>query len=407
MGRAAVLASSEGGTVLMDYGVNFSDSDLPQLPEHVRPSEIDAILVTHAHLDHVGAVPYLYTSGSHPLLVMNRLTKAVAEVLIKDFIKISGYYLPFDEGDWFRAVESVRYLEVSEEAEIGGLHVKSVRSGHIPGSQAYVVDLGSVRIAYTGDVNTVDTRLVRGYDTTVASADVLVIEGTYADADHPDRDTVEEGFVRAVEEVVERGGNVLVPCFSLSRSQEILSLLYERFSGGNVYYDGMIRTLNSILISYPEYINNYELLLRAVREFEEVRSADQRRRVVRGEGNVIVASAGMLKGGPAVYYLKKMYDDPRNAIFLVSYQAPSTPGRRILEEGSLEELGPIRARVEWFDFSSHAGFSGLLRVVESFRGLRAVMIVHTGEQAYRLAEELRDRYEVYVPKSGDAVEVEV
>ncbi len=407
MGRAAVLVSSGNRAVLMDYGVNFSESDTPQLPEHVRPSEVDAVLITHAHLDHVGAVPYLYTSSPHPLLVMNRLTKAVAEVLIKDFVKISGYYLPFDESDWFRSVESVRYLEVGEEAEFGDLRVRSAHSGHIPGSQAYVVDLGSARVAYTGDVNTVETRLVRGYDTTATiSADVLVVEGTYADVDHPDRREVEKEFVEAVEEVVGRGGNVLVPCFSLGRSQEILSLLYERFSGGDVYYDGMIRTLNSVLVSYPEYINRFELLLRAVREFREVRSADQRRRIVRGEGNVVVASAGMLKGGPAVYYLKKMYDDPGNAVYLVSYQAPSTPGRRILEEGSLEELGPVRARVEWFDFSSHAGFSELLKVVKSFRDLKAVVVVHTGEQAYRLSEELRERYEVYVPRTGDSIEVE-
>lgn len=407
VGRAAVAVSADGRTLLMDYGVNFAENDTPQLPEHIRPSDVNAIAITHAHLDHVGAVPYLYTTSSHPALVMNRLTKAVSEVLIKDFIKISGYYLPFDESDWLRAVESIRYVEIGEEVDLGGIHLKSINSGHIPGSQTYVADLGSIRVAYTGDVNTLDTRLVKGYDTTGAKADVLIIEGTYADVDHPDRDIVEKEFVDSVKEVVGSGGNVLVPCFSLGRAQEILSLLYERFSEGRVYYDGMVRLLNGILVSYPEYINDYELLLRATREFEEVKSAGQRRRIVKSEGNVIVASAGMLKGGPAVYYLKKMYDNPRNAVFLVSYQAPSTPGRRILEHGSLEELGPIRARVEWFDFSSHAGFSGLLKVVRSFEDLKAVIIVHTGEQAYALYEELRQHYDVYVPRNGSAVEIEV
>ncbi|MEM4435117.1 MAG: MBL fold metallo-hydrolase RNA specificity domain-containing protein, partial [Sulfolobales archaeon] len=106
-------------------------------------------------------------------------------------------------------------------------------------------------------------------------------------------------------------------------------------------------------------------------------------------------------------YLKKMYDNPRNAVFLVSYQAPSTPGRKILEYGFLEELGPIRARVEWFDFSSHAGFSGLLEIVESFKDLKAVVIVHTGEQAFTLYEELKQYYDVYVPKTGSTIEIEV
>jgi putative mRNA 3-end processing factor len=408
VGRAAVVLSSEGRKVLMDYGVNFSEDDLPQLPEHVRPSGLDAIVVTHAHLDHVGAVPYLYSSEARPPLVMNRLTKAVSEVLIKDFIKISGYYLPFDESDWLRAVENIRYLETGDKAEIGGVTIESINAGHIPGSQAYIIDFGSARIAYTGDLNTIDTRLVRGYDANGVKADVVVIEGTYADVDHPSRDAVEEDFIRAVEEVVSAGGNVLVPCFSLGRAQEILSLLYERFSGGEVFYDGMVRTINNILISYPEYINKYETLLRAVKEFREVRSASERKKIVKGEGNVVVASAGMLKGGPALYYLKKLYDDPKNAIFLVSYQAPLTPGRRILEGGALEDLGPVRARVEWYDFSSHTGFSGLLKVIDSFVGLKAVLIVHTTEKSYAtLAEAIRERYDVYVPRTGESLDLEV
>ncbi len=408
VGRAAVVLSSEGGKVLMDYGVNFSEDDLPQLPGHVRPSELDAIVVTHAHLDHVGAVPYLYSSEARPPLVMNRLTKAVSEVLIKDFVKISGYYLPFDESDWLRAVESIRYLEIGERAEIGEVVVESINAGHIPGSQVYVVDFGSVRVAYTGDVNTIDTRLVRGYNANGVKADILIIEGTYADIDHPSRESVEKDFIEAVEEVVDAGGNVLVPCFSLGRAQEILSLLYERFSGGDVFYDGMVRTINNILISYPEYINKYETLLSAVKEFREVKSASERKKIVKGEGNVIVASAGMLKGGPALYYLKKLYDNPRNAVFLVSYQAPLTPGRRILEMGVLEDLGPVRARVEWYDFSSHTGFSGLLKVIDSFVDLKAVVIVHTTEKSYSaLAEVIREKYDVYVPRSGESLELEI
>ncbi|MCC6047084.1 MAG: MBL fold metallo-hydrolase [Desulfurococcaceae archaeon] len=405
VGRTAIAVSSGGRTVLLDYGVNFSESDAPQLPEHVRPSELSLVAVTHAHLDHVGAVPLLYTSRAQPVLIMNRPTKAFSEVLIKDFIKVSGYYLPFDEVDWYRAVEFVRYVETGEEVEVEGVTLRTFNAGHIPGSQAYLLDLGDFRVAYTGDVNTVDTRLVRGYDSYGLKADVLIIEGTYADVDHPDREEVERDFIESVREVVESGGNVLVPSFSLGRAQEVLTLLYERFSGGTVYYDGMVRTINSILVSYPEYVNRYELLVRALEEFEEVKSAGQRRKIVRSEGVVVVASAGMLKGGPALYYLKKFYDNPRNAVFLVSYQAPATPGRRLLEQGALEDLGPVRARVQWFDFSSHTGFSGLLRVIKSFQELEAVVVVHTNEAAYTLAKSLEGSYEVYIPRIGEVVEI--
>ena len=411
VGRAAIAVGSNGSYLLLDYGVNFNERDEPQLPLHVRPSEVAGVVVTHAHLDHIGAVPFLYTTARLPA-VMTPLTKQLSEVMIKDFLKISGYYLPFEEEDLRSMIENTIVADLGEEVRVGEFLVKLVNAGHIPGSSMVYVEVDDCRVMYTGDVNTIDTRLVKGADPVGMEADILIIEGTYGNAVHPSRAEVEREFVESVKEVLEGGGNVLIPAFSLGRSQEILALLYEKMPWAHVFYDGMVRVINNVMLSSPEYINRYDLLAKAVSTFRMVRSTSERRRLVRGEENVIVSSAGMLKGGPAAYYLKKLMGDPSNAVFMVSYQASLTPGRELLENGTaggLKDL--VKARVQWFDFSSHAGADGLLSLVRKVKGVSKVIIVHSEEESglalKKGISEVMSEDDIYFPLNGDVIHVEV
>lgn len=388
VGRAAVSVSlgDSRQSLLLDYGVNFDEEDKPRFPEHVKPSEVAGLVLTHAHLDHVGAAPMLHVTSRIPT-VATALTKRLCEIMIKDFIKISGYYLPYEEVDLYNMIDNISDYSYGSEAQLGDYRVKLLNAGHIPGSSMAHVEVGESVVVYTGDVNTIDTRLVSRASVSGARADVVIIEATYGWIRHPPRELVEKEFLDAVKEVTDRGGNVLIPAFSLGRAQEILTLLYEGFEG-SVFYDGMIRQIYEVFISYPEYINKYEELLRSKEEFKPVVRPSQRRKIVDGRGNVIVASAGMLKGGPAVYYLKKLAGDPLNAVFMVSYQAPGTPGRHLLEEGvPSEEVGLVKARVQWFDFSSHAGVDGLLELLKSFRDVKHVIVVHASEKAGRFFTE--------------------
>jgi len=170
----------------------------------------------------------------------------------------------------------------------------------------------------------------------------------------------------------------------------------------------MVRRITEILISHPEFINKYELLTKAANNFRAVRNSSERRRIVKGEGNVIISSAGMLKGGPAQYYLKKLGGSKKNAVFLVSYQAPGTPGRNLLELGSVEENGKrITARLQWFDFSSHAGMDGLLELASNLKNLNKIVLVHSDEAVgikfkTRL-EEVVGEGNVYFPTNGETL----
>jgi len=411
VGRAAVAVSLGDGrqSLLLDYGVNFDEEDKPRFPEHVKPSEVAGLVLTHAHLDHVGAAPMLHVT-SKVSTVATALTKRLCEIMIKDFIKISGYYLPYEEVDLYNMIDSIQDYSYENEVQLGDYRVKLLNAGHIPGSSMAYVEVGEYSVVYTGDVNTIDTRLVSRASASGVKADVVIIEGTYGWIRHPPRELVEREFLEAVEEVTDRGGNVLIPAFSLGRAQEILTLLYERFEG-DVFYDGMIRQIYEVFISYPEYINKYEELLRSKEEFKPVVRPSQRRKIVDGRGNVIVASAGMLKGGPAVYYLKKLAGDPLNAVFMVSYQAPGTPGRHLLEDGiPSEDVGPVKARVQWFDFSSHAGVDGLLELLKSFSNVEHVVVVHTSEKAGKyFTEKIRETMKdvsVYLPHNNEEIMIE-
>ncbi|MCD6340843.1 MAG: MBL fold metallo-hydrolase [Desulfurococcales archaeon] len=411
VGRAAVAVGSNGKYVLLDYGINFDEKDIPQLPLHIRPNELVAVAVSHAHLDHIGALPMLYTSAKIPA-VMTRVTKELSKIMLSDFLKISGYYLPYEQVDVEIMLDSTLDLYYDSEVSFSDYTLKLINAGHIPGSAMTLIEVGDTRILYTGDVNTINTRLVKGAFLDGIKADILITEGTYGNSIHPSREEIEKEFIESVREVIDEGGNVLIPAFSLGRSQEILLLLYEKLRWANVYYDGMVRVINDILVSHPEYLNRYDLLVRALKEFRMVRNSGERRKIVKSEGNIIVSSAGMLKGGPAVYYLKKIMDDPNNAVFLVSYQGPTTPGRSLLENGYLtEDGGQVKARVQWFDFSSHAGADGLIKLVKSVRGLSKVVLIHSEEETglvfkEKLREILND-IDIYFPVNGDELLIDL
>lgn len=408
VGRAAIAVEDSGEYLVLDYGVSFDDRDIPQLPFTIPPSKVAGLVITHSHLDHVGAAPLLYISAN-PRSFTTHITADISRVMLHDFLKLSSYYLPFEEAEVERLLSSFSRVGYGDQVELGSWTLTFRDAGHIPGSSMVLVEDRGKRILYTGDVNTLETRLVGPADVSGVDAEVLVIEATYGDLDHRDRRAVEEAFIGSVKEVLDEGGTVLVPAFSLSRSQEILSLLAERMPWARVVYDGMIRPITEIMLSHRRYIRMPELLEKANQNFSQVDGWSVRRRVWREPG-VIVASAGMLKGGPALYYLKRLASNKKAAVFLVSYQGRNTPGRLLLEKGVFMENGPrVVARVEWFDFSAHAGRSGLLSIVKSLKSLERVVVIHSDpDVAESFAEAVRSELgvECTIPSIGDTVELD-
>ncbi|MEM0021514.1 MAG: MBL fold metallo-hydrolase [Fervidicoccaceae archaeon] len=406
VGRAAIAVEYKERAVLLDYGVNFDENDDPVMPLHFPPNKLVALVLTHVHLDHIGAAPLLYTSIA-PRAFSTRLTKALSRLMLEDFLKLSGYYLDFEINEVNSLISSLEEVSHGDRVKLGDFELEFFHSGHIPGSLAVKVSTPEGSVLYTSDVNTIDTKLVTGANLSGVEADTLIIESTYGNADHPKRKDVEKRFIDVVKEVLSSGGTVLVPVFSVGRGQEVMSILEEN-EISPVYIDGMVKSATEIMLENSGFLRD-PLILRRARENQIFLKGWQDRRSAWKRGGVIVSSSGMLKGGPSRYFLRKIYDNPRNAVILVSYQGRGTPGRELLERGTFEDGGPlIKARLEWMDFSSHAGKSGLIEVVKGVKGLKRIVLVHGEESVQRsLAQDIKDAVgiEPIIPANGEEIEL--
>jgi putative mRNA 3-end processing factor len=407
VGRSAVSVMTEKTHVLLDYGVMMDHE--PGFPMHVSPKEVDGVVMTHAHLDHSGAVPIFHIQEQKPVFG-TRLTFELAQLLIADFIHLSGYYLPFEYLELRSMMRNTVSLTYREKRAIGDLELQLLDAGHLPGSAQALIEADGKRLLYTGDYNSVTTRLLKAADEGYGPLDAFIVESTYANEDHPERNALEKEFVEKILEVVEDGGTVLVPAFGVGRSQEIACVLAAYHFEYPITIDGMTRETNRVLTGYQMFLREPRLLLDAVRMGDNVEGWRDRR-VALSKPGVIISPAGMLKGGPAAFYVQTLGKKPRNAVFLVSYQIPGTPGHELLEKGHCVidgKMRKIKARVERFDFSSHSGAAELKKSVSKLEGNPKVYVMHGAEgNCERFAKWIKDEtgFEAVAPRSGDAFTV--
>ncbi|RLE89375.1 MAG: MBL fold metallo-hydrolase [Thermoprotei archaeon] len=399
----------KGKKILFDYGAMITERE-PKFPLHVRPKELDAIFLTHAHLDHSGTLPLLYISEKIPLYT-TKLTAELASVLLRDFIKISKYHLPFEAREIQRMLNSVKYIEYGDSIELDSITITPVDAGHIPGSTSFIVDTGDMKMLITGDINTNDTCLLSASKIPKLKFDVVITEATYALYDHPPREKVERILVQAIEEVLSSNGSVLIPSFSVGRSQEVLCILCKYgLDSYPIFIDGMARKVSSILLKYKSMLKDPKLYERSLEAVVKVDGRRMRKDLLKTRQNIIVTPAGMLKGGPARFYLRRMCREARNGIFLVSYQAPGSTGRVVLSKGTAPVDGKgkarIKARVEWFDLSSHTSRSGILSLIEELKAYEVIIVHTTLNGGLSLANILRNRgLKAEVPTTGDIIEI--
>jgi len=390
VGGNAILLESSRGRLLLDYGVKLGET--PEFPAHVRATDVDGIVIAHGHLDHSGGVPLFYLSERKPFFA-TPVTTELVKVLIKDFIKLSGYFLPFEYLELEKMMRQRRDLAYGAEVKVKDIGFSLVNAGHIPGSAMVELDVNGRRILYTGDLNTVDTRLIRGARVPRRRFDAVIVESTYATQDHPDRGELEDAFVNEIKEVISNDGRVLVPAFAVGRSQEMLSVVHAHRLGTGVIIDGMARKVNKIFLDHPDFLRAPRTFMKVISGTREIRGWRDRREAVKRAG-VIVAPSGMLQGGTAMFYMERLALDERNGVFLVSFQVPGTGGARLLETGRFvlrerEEL--VRARVRHFDFSSHAGKTQLEAFLRGLKGKPDVYVVHgEPESCDALAQWVRD-----------------
>ena len=377
-------------------------SSPPQFPLNgVRPR---SIIVSHAHIDHSGTVANLM--DVNPELYMTPVTRDLAYFLGKDTIKISrnqGIF-PFYTEDLNKFREKTSPKSYNKEFYTSNYAVKLYDAGHIPGSSCIYLD-GEKTLFYTGDINTTDTRLIKKADHNYPKADILIIESTYFGKTHTDRSELEKKFVESVLEVLDDGGNAIIPCFAVGRTQEIIMILHAH--GLTPYVDGMGVGVLEILQRHPSFLRDEKKLEEA---FNNVCFVNSRRRGdVIAEPSIVVTTAGMLNGGPALYYLRKKFDDPKSRVLLTGYQVDDTNGSKAINYQYVEAHGRIlhlKAKVEQYDFSAHTDDSGLKAIVSKFvkRGTEYVFTIH-GENTKEFAEWISDNHGCtsFAPINGDEV----
>jgi putative mRNA 3-end processing factor len=388
------------GEVLLDYGIKTGDT--PAYP--LNSMEPKVVLVSHGHLDHCGAVPNLMYQN--PDVFMTPPTAEFTSMLGKDTLKLAESTLsgvsPFDPDDLQKLARRTNKIDYNVPFKSYGYRICFYDAGHIPGASSIFLESESGEsLFYTGDFNIEETRLVPGA-AEFPEADTLIIESTYFGEDHIPRNETEERFIESVTETVDRGGTALIPAFAIGRTQEILMLLDAH--GIRAYVDGMGRDVYKILKKYPEYLKNPELLDRAFGRAVPVK--DQHRDSILKEPSVIVTTAGMLNGGPVLYYLSRLYKDPKSKVLLTGYQVEGTNGRLALDHGLIETRGDIlrlKPKVEQYDFSAHSGDSELKKVVKDFckKGTERVFVMH-GDKTESFAQWISEEIGVdaYSPANG-------
>jgi len=390
VGRSAILIESNSGEkCVLDYGIRFKGKE--RLPRDFDKTHLKAIAVTHCHVDHSGAIPYLYNSEEIPFLT-NSITLRISNILIKDMMKIGNFLYPFGKNEIKAMTRNAKFLPNQVRKKIGNnFFITFYNAGHIPGSVSILVEVDNKRILYTGDVNMQETNLVHHTDPSYfPTIDTLITESTYANREHPQRDEVEKKFVESIIGIVDNGGKVLIPAFGVARSQEALMILEKYNYQGKIFIDGLARKICDAYMQYPEFLKNIQKFKKSLSRAQFI-SESQGRLEAKQSNAAIIAPSGMLKGGASINFVKSFLNDPYSAIYLVGYQAEGSPGRKLLEEGIFEyrERGMSRKKSgdmliakcdrNYFNFSSHSDKSLLHKYIEGLKfrdGENYIFCVH-------------------------------
>ncbi|MEO2220710.1 MAG: MBL fold metallo-hydrolase [Nitrosopumilus sp.] len=410
VGRSGFLVNCNGTKLLLDYGVMFGKrGSPPQYPLHVKPKDLDAIIITHAHLDHSGNVPSLFVSGNTDVYATPP-TFDLSKLLINDMLKIDKNSHPFDLPELNNMMKNAKEIGFKQKVTKGNATFEFRESGHVIGGSTVLVESEKKKLFYTGDIKTNGSRMLREMDTDIGEIDLLITESTYAKTEQIPRKTAEDQLIEFANEVMDRKGILFIPSFSVERSQEMACILRSANFKHKIIMDGMALKVNEIMFKHPEYLRDPKIFSEAIKSSTAIREHAERKRAM-GEPCVVISPAGMLVGGNAVYYLQQLSFDSKNGIALVSYQGEGTPGKKLLDTGKVSTRGKdlnVQAEVKQFQFSGHADKKELFAMMKTIKGNPKVWTVHGDSESCQIfAQEIHEQFgfETYAPMVNDKITI--
>ncbi len=417
VGRSAILVQTRESSILLDCGINPGASKpFEAFPRLDHPAfeidSLDAVVISHAHLDHCGLVPFLFKYGYDGPIYCSAPTSSLMTLLQLDYLDVAskqGIIPPYDQKDVRECVLHtipLRYGVVTDIAP--DIRLTLHNAGHILGSSIIHLHIGEGlhNIVYTGDYKYAKTMLLEAATAEFPRVETVITESTYGGPDDimPSRVEAEERLVKIVNETLERKGKVLIPVPAVGRAQEIMLVLDGYMKRGlmkeaPVFIEGMISEATAIHTAYPEYLGREvrnSILHEEVNPFESdyftvVEHPSVRQDVIEGEPCIIMATSGMLEGGPVIEYFKGLAEDERNVIVFVSYQIEGTLGRRVQKgvnevammdsEGKMSVV-KVKMRVESIEgFSGHSDRRQIINYITHLKPRPERVIVCHGEKA--------------------------
>jgi len=402
VGRSAILIQTGESNILMDCGLNVGNSkdlfpyfNLPNF----QINQLDAIILSHAHLDHSGLIPYLFKYGYDGPIYMTEPTLHLSTMLQLDFVNIcsrEGRPAPYSKKDIKSAVLHTYPLEWGKVTDISpDVKLTLHNAGHILGSSLIHLHFGTgdYNLVFTGDYKFQRTRLLEAAACKFPRLETLITESTYGGVQDimPSRHESEKMLIQIINSTIRSGGKVLIPVLAVGRAQEIQIVLEDFMSRKMIdqvpiYMDGMISEATAIHTTHPDFLNQ-ELREKIFHQgknpftseiFTIVDGYQERDSIIAGGPAVIMATSGMLQGGPSVQYLAGLSDDPNSSIIFCSYQVEGTLGRRI-QKGYREYAGPksstgkssiIKLKVQVYSVDGFSGHCNRSQIISFIRKVK-------------------------------------
>jgi KH/beta-lactamase-domain protein len=415
VGRSCFIVMTPESRVMLDCGINPAEPEplnaFPRLDWfNFNFGELDAVVISHAHIDHQGFLPTLFKYGYRGPVYCTEPTLPLMTLLQMDSVKIAksnGTYLPYEVRDIYEVIKHCITIPYGKPTDISpDITVTLNNAGHIMGSATVHLNIsGAHNILYSGDYKYAKTQLLDGALSIYPRVETLITESTYGNSTDvmPEQYIVYRTFTDNINRTLTGGGKVLIPVPAVGRAQEIMLVLDKEMREGRlmespIYIEGMISEASAVHMSYAHYLG-YDVrksVSQGINPFQSeyftvVNGPSNRAEVLNDESpSIIMATSGMLEGGPSVEYFKEIAQSDNNRIMFVSYQINGTLGRRVLD-GTMNEVSmldkngklkviPVRCETNRIDgFSGHSDFNQIMSFVSRVKPKR--VLVNHGERS--------------------------